>query len=237
MAGRTCVAVQASPIAAADVQALSELTSFYRRRQDVERLRSELEESVPDFQEYAAVLARFIHGQCPRSDFDEMVQAQLSTDRLRALHNEFLRAILHNAHFSTMPPANVAQTKHPPLRAPRPIAAAPHRREPSVFASCTASDLHHLPSVDELAKRVEFLVKLKGIASVEAPAVRILFKALKSAVRRLLQHGWQLYPRGLAASEPPKLTIEPMMLAIGSSGLTWVLSPMVITKYSMTRQT
>jgi hypothetical protein len=236
MARRTCVAAQASPAAATDVLALSELTSFYKRREDVERLRSELEDSVPDFQEYRAVLARFIHGQCLRSEFEEMVQSQLTTDELRALHNEFLRAILHNAHFSMAPPPNVPAPRRPPPRVPRPVAVAPPRRPPSVFSSCTAGDLRHLHSVDELARRVEFLVKLKGIEFVEATAVRILFKAIKAALGRLLLHGWQLQPRGLAASDRPQLTFQPMMLAVGSSGLAWVMSPMVVTKYSMVRE-
>jgi hypothetical protein len=217
-----------------DLEALTGLASFYKRRHDVEQLRARLESSVHDFGEYTTVLARFIHGRCLRPEFDEMVQAQLNTPELRALHNEFLRAILHNAHFSIAPPPNVPRWAPARVTRPAPPVRRP-RRDPIPFASITAIDLRRLPLAPELERRMAALVKLKGELAVDAQAARAVLKCLQVVVALLLRQSCQLQTRGLTAGARPRVTVEQLLHATQTSGISSVMSPMVVTKYSLAR--
>jgi hypothetical protein len=217
-----------------DLDALTNLVSFYKRRHDVERLRAGLELSVPNFGEYRTVLARFLHGRCLRPEFDNMVQTQLNTPELRALHNEFLRAILHNAHFSIVPPPNAPRWQPARFTRPAPPIRRP-RRDPIPFASITASDLRRLPLAPELERRMSVIVKFKGELAVDAQAARELLKCLQIVVALLLRQSCQLQTRGLTPDARPRVTVDQLMHATEASGVSSVMSPMVITKYSLAR--
>jgi hypothetical protein len=109
------------------------------------------------------------------------------------------------------------------------------QRDPIPFTSLTAIDLRRLPFAPELERRMAVLAKLKGELAVDAQAAKALLKCLQVVVALLLRQSCQLQTRGLTAGTRPRVTVRHLMHATHASRISWVMSPMVITKYSLTR--
>jgi hypothetical protein len=222
--------VQATASALLTHSHLSSIGSFYRARRDVLAQRALLESSLSDFAEYMQVLSLFLHGLCDRDQFDEMMQIQITSDRLAHLHNEFLRCILHNAHFSMVSPPNVTIVKRPP--APPPERAAPRAREASrQVQPLTAIDLRRLPTRRELSQRVSCLPR----PALDDAAVALLSATMRRFAKALLHRAAQVQPRGLGAGERPHVRVGQIFVLCQHAGMDRVVSPAVLTKYSLVR--
>lgn len=77
--------------------------NLYTKRKDVLGVKDKLMRLVKN-PLYWDSLSRFIHGQMKKTEYDKVMEAYLDTNEKRALHNEFIRTILYNAHFSVIPP-------------------------------------------------------------------------------------------------------------------------------------
>jgi hypothetical protein len=207
---------------------LSSFGSCYHTRRDVLHTRALLESSLSDFPRYLNVLALFLHGLCGRDDFDAMVQTQLVSDQLCALHNEFLRSILHNAHFSMVRPPNVTISKR---SLPEPPAGVPSgfRVPERPWVLLTAADLRRLPTRREIVERLRRLPP----PVVEEGAAALVCSAVRQFARMVLQSACGLQPRGLTARDRPRIHAEQLLFVCRHGGLDRVISPSVIIKYSL----
>jgi hypothetical protein len=159
---------------------------IYTQRKDVLRVKSQLWELVPD-DDYWTTLSLFVHGKCTKAHFDETMNLYLTTNRARVLHNEFIRSIIFNAHFSTIPPPGVALAA-PPL--PDQVANQRNRLPLSklpALSNFSAADLHHLPSIEQLARRVGILLASKEMR-MDDTAVQMLAAKINHVKTELSSH-------------------------------------------------
>lgn len=133
------------------------------KRKDVLEIKRKLQEHVQD-NDYWTVLTRFIHGEIPKIKFDDAMRHYLRTNEAKNIHNEFIRAIIFNAHFSPIPPPGVtvsAYSFRPHIPAQEHIAPA-HFKTPEVNL-CLAQDLGHIPNAAQILKRIAMIPPVKGV--------------------------------------------------------------------------
>lgn len=175
--------VQVSPCPGSDISTTHKPAAYYATRRDVVGIKQKILSGVPDSKEYWRVLSLYIYGMCTRSQFDTMVREQLISDELCFLHNELLRAILFNAHFSRIPPPNVRfESTTPVTNIPKPlhVVGGPQKKNLH-FSTFTAAELQRLPTSKDLAKR-ENVPRLR-----DENTCRALASAIHLYVVRLLE--------------------------------------------------
>ena len=178
--GMNSASVQACTRPGSDLSPCNPNSVYYATRRDVVSIKEKILAAVPDGKEYMHVLSLYIHGMCTRARFDTMVREQLITDELCFLHNELLRAILFNAHFSRIPPPNVTLPRPTPIEpVPPPLHVSTRPPRNAQFSTFTAAELQRLPTWKDLSKRIS---KLRDEA-----ALRLLAEAVEMYVVRVLE--------------------------------------------------
>ena len=168
---------------------------LFTRRKDVLAIKSRLMALV-DHPEYWTTLARFIHGECPKAKFEETMELYLKTNEAKVLHNDLIRAIIFNAHFSVVPPpgVDIPATERHPSAPPERHSGAPRLKDGG-FVSLCAADLGRLPSVDHLRRRMA----ARGLKCDDV-APRLLLHEVKKFVaillRRCLDSGTRQWGQG-----------------------------------------
>jgi hypothetical protein len=181
-----------------------------------------------DPEEYWTILSLFIYGECPKQRFDEMVALRLTTNEARIFHNELIRSIIFNAHFSTIPPPNATFPGH---KLPDYVAAQNHRpptTRPVRLVSYNAVDLRHLPSGDQLAKRITLMLAAKNIG-VDESAVRFLFAKVKQFLLAVLKQAVQLRVAGCRGDLVTEAHIAHVLRANGP--LAAAVTPSTLAKF------
>jgi hypothetical protein len=203
---------------------------IYTQRKDVLRVKALLQELVP-YEEYWRILSLFVHGECTKARFDETMNLYLATNRARILHNEFVRSIIFNAHFSTVPPPGVAL----PVR-PVPDEIGLHRNSrPSAkiqpFSTFSATDLGHLPSGKQLAHRIAILLDGRTM-KMDDTAVQMLSTKMRQYVSALLRRSTELIVR-----ECPRMAVvnsAHIEHALRTNlGFASVISPALFSKFAV----
>lgn len=208
-------------------------SKIYTVRKDCQSLKERLLQIVTEPDEYWNTLARFLHGQCSKKLFDETMQKCLATTEAKLLHNELIRSIIYNAHFTMIPPPNVTPPK--PECPPHVRKAAPTgtQSQNASFMTYTASDMRHLPSVNQLSERMGILLGPRKIA-IESKAAGLVFGHVKRYVMLLLEGCVELSAvKKLDERADVKITTEQVMHVLQmQSDLGSIVSPAVMTKYS-----
>jgi hypothetical protein len=207
-------------------------TQIYSSRRDCHSLKARLLELVGDG-DYWNTLACFLHGQCSKQTFDETMHHCLRTSETKLLHNELIRSILFNAHFAMTAPRDVelphiecpAAAKRAPAAAPAPPARP--------FITYTASDLRHLPSLNQLSERTRILLDARKVR-VESKAMGLIFTHLKKYVLRILENSVALLSvKGGKEQKEMRITTTQILHVMATNGeLASTVSPAVFTKYS-----
>jgi hypothetical protein len=145
-------------------QSLGNRKGTHYGRRDILRMKQDLMRLVSN-EDYWPTFRDFVSGRCPRATFDIVMRESLLTVQAKRLHNELIRAILQNAHFSSIPPPGVTVpsiavpvhkgTKKCPLKS--------KSIDMSVFQSFTASDFGLLPGSEQLKSRVGAILKRRRI--------------------------------------------------------------------------
>jgi hypothetical protein len=152
----------------------------------------------------------------------------LKTTEAKLLHNELIRAIIHNAHFAMSPPQNVGTLRFDRVREPAPQRDPPAPR--TSITTNTASDLHHLPSLTQLDIRIGILLnplKLKA----ESKAMGLIFSEVKQYVCLLLAKSLTLVAHDGKRPRDVVVTAGQIVHAIEANpDLASVLSPTLYTK-------
>lgn len=206
---------------------------IYNSRKDVEAIKNKILNEVNN-PEYWNTLAQFIYGQISKDEYDKKMDYFLFTNELKLLHNEFLRGILFNAHFSSTPPPKVTVPKREHVHVTKnymPPMPKPKNLEIKTF---TAFDMMHLPSIYQLNERIRFILYVKSIKLKLDPDVAYqLQKSLFVFISQILQECLSLTNSSFSLSE--SALIQPQHLVhifYNGSLLSKILSDEVITKYT-----
>jgi hypothetical protein len=181
--------------------------------------------------DYWNTLASFLHGQCSKQAFDEAMHSFLRTPEAKILHNDLIRSIIYNAHFAMSPPDDLpAPRPERPLHIRRAVAVTPSG--PS-FATYTALDLRHLPSINQLSERITILIESRKIR-VDSKATGVLFAQLRRFVTRLLENTVVLLSlRGSGEKKETKIMTAQLIHVLSAhADLASIVSPAILTKYS-----
>ncbi|EAY20393.1 hypothetical protein TVAG_110050 [Trichomonas vaginalis G3] len=210
--------------------------SIYSLRKDSQAIKAQLLQLIAkELQsDYWSTLASFIHGQCSKTRFDEIMEKCLQSNEAKIMHNELIRSIIYNAHFSMIPPPNVdIPHAKATVRASKPPISVQQVKN-HTFMTYTAADLHHLPSINQLTKRVCVIISDPKF-QIDSKAVNEILTELKKFVCQILYKSLEL-----AASEGPTnghnhITVDHVQQVLKmNSQISTVISPSVISKFDMT---
>ncbi|KAH0785318.1 transcriptional regulator of RNA polII, SAGA, subunit [Histomonas meleagridis] len=208
-------------------------TNVYSTRKDCQTIKEQILEIVEDKDKYWNTLASFLHGQCSKQEYDDVMNQCLTDYRAKLLHNDLIRSILFNAHFSMIPPPGVNIVKTPTPPQPRPIQAPSQNSRNSSFSTYSASDMRHLPSINQLSSRIGILLSSRNI-KVESKATGILFQELKRFIMSILENSALLVSsKGINPQENIVITHAQIMHVLNSDyRILNVVSPSLLSKYS-----
>jgi hypothetical protein len=203
---------------------------IYTQRKDVQGIKSRLQRLVPD-DEYWTTLSLFIYGECSKSDFDQTMSLCLTSNRARILHNEFIRSIIFNAHFSLTPPPGVVVPSKPlPERVVAQEHVRPMVRSPAL-CDFSAAELRHLPSAEELARRVALILTDRRFTMDEA-AVLLLMSKARQYVSALLRKSTDLIVRDKPCMARIRV-IHVKQALRRNNGFATLVSPALFSKISL----
>lgn len=153
------------------------------KRKDSLKIKSRLLKLVND-PNYWIILSQFLKGECSKQTYDEAMDVFLQTNEARLLHNDFIRSILFNAHFSPTPPPGIPMPqKKLPEHLTLNLNKKHHRIKRRMFSSYSSADLGHIPSIEQLSSRVAQLTSIK----VENSAISLLFDELTHYILMVLK--------------------------------------------------
>lgn len=227
------VSVQVSNDIEASLNALKPVGNFYMHRKDVAEIKQKLQKIVPE--KYWSTLAYYIHGMCPKPQYDHDMNKYLTTDEAKYLHNELLRRIIFNAHFSRIPPPDVPITKSikakPPIPPIKPIF---HDRDYKAiqFKPTTAFDLGYIPSAKDLGSRINQLLELHKLTA-DQEAIQQIYFGLRNYILKLLKKSYEMISPSSNYIEAKKVSAHNVLYILRSNeALSSIVSLSVITKYS-----
>jgi hypothetical protein len=161
------------------------------------------------------------------------MSASLKTPADKLLHNNFLRAILCNAHFSIVPPPGISIPRVPSTPVPFKPPSRHSRLQNSDFQTFAASDLGHLLTFEQLHNRCRILLfDLRTGIKTDPDAVRILSRTLKLFVLRLLMQALKLTPTTEEPVLTRRITVDGVTFVIASVGVfSEIVSQEVFLKF------
>lgn len=218
------------PLPGRDQRLLEREREHYSTRKDVLEIRAALERVVSDKDRYFSLMSNFIHGQCTKNRFQKEVLELLQTNEARVLHNKLIRAIIYNAHFSTVPPPGVSLPP-PEFRPTTQIQPIPTVRicQNAHFSTFTAADLGHLQSGEQLTNRVTLLMMGRS------PRIPVDEEAVTQLHLNLIKYIGLILKRGLDAANitrPATLRVHHILHMIKEDSLcSAVTSTALLTKY------
>lgn len=215
----------------ASVEKVKNSSGIYSCRKDACAIKTRLMEIVKDT-EYWNTFACYLHGQCSKQNFDEVMLKSLLTPEAKLLHNELIRSLLYNAHFSMRPPPGiqVPKAKVPKVTTVTQAASAPKTN--SKFISYTAADLGHLPSINQLSSRISVLISGKNI-TCDSRATGIIFNELKSYIISILESSIKMINTDNDADKELKITTKQILHHISTNAnVSSIVSQSILTKYT-----
>lgn len=163
---------------------------IYYKRKDTIKIKAQLSVIVPA--EYWTVLARYLHGMISQIDYEQEMKRMLTEDRAKWLHNEMLRAIIHNAHFSRSPPPGIImQKKADTARTKVSVKEPDEEGKNHGFESLFAADYGHLLSLKQLYQRMKLVIN-DATMEIDSKSVGLIFSLVKKFVLILLKKAYDL---------------------------------------------
>lgn len=234
MSAKSSEGVQVGYSCQADLESIERSPNIYTTRKDCQSLKDRIFELIEAEQreKYWTTLASFLHGQCSKQEFDETMNQCLCSTETKLLHNELIRSILYNAHFSMVPPPNVTIEKHTVhLQGIVPPNLSSLGNPRNSFSSYSASDMRHLPSISQLTQRVEVLLNERNL-KIEDKAIKTLFNELKKFIMFLLENSSNLITKNMDSQKSVVTHAHLMYILNSDQILSRFVSPSLISKYS-----
>ena len=163
---------------------------IYSTRKDILGIKARLLELVSN-REYWPTLSKFVNGECSKVKYDEVMSVCLQTNEMRILHNELIRSIIFNAHFSTIPPPGIFPPKETTQETKKPLSPSSNR----TFLTYAAGDMGHLHTHHQLSERVALLLQQRHIR-MESNALMILLIESRRYVSTILGRSVELASAG-----------------------------------------
>ncbi|KAK8893221.1 hypothetical protein M9Y10_021637 [Tritrichomonas musculus] len=205
---------------------------IYNNRKDVCAIKNKILKEVKN-PEYWATLVAFLHKEVSKEDFDKKMERLLFTNELRLLHNEMIRAILFNAHFSSIPPPGVVISQRKPEIVERAMPPMPKPGN-SDFKTFTVNELTHLPSVIQLHERIRFILYMNSAKlKLDKDVANTLQENLFLFIFQILQECLSLANPNFSLSESARIQPRHLIeIYYSGSSLSKILSNEIITKYT-----
>ncbi|OHS95345.1 hypothetical protein TRFO_38534 [Tritrichomonas foetus] len=207
---------------------------IYNQRQDVQQIRKKLYEFVPD-DEYWETLSSFIFGLCSKERFAEVMNLYLETNEARNLHNDLIRAILFNAHYSVTPPPGITVSRKPKNEQHRQNIICKHLK-PNYSKSMHVADIRCIPAIGNLTEIIKnILSKAKNKDLIIDPnCSNLIYQKLVAYVTNILKKAISLSVRDFKKYEDINITPEQISHVLINDEITEkVISPRVLAKFSM----
>lgn len=217
----------------ASVEKVKNSSGIYSCRKDACAIKTRLMELVKDT-EYWSTFACYLHGQCSKQSFDEVMLKSLATPEAKLLHNELIRSLLYNAHFSMRPPPGIQVPKHKIPKITTVTQAASVPKTNSKFISYTAADLRHLPSINQLSSRIAVLISNKNI-TCDSRASGLIFNELKSYIISILESSIKMISTENDVNKELRITTKQILHHISTNpNVSSLVSQSIMKKYAAT---
>ena len=206
-------------------------TNIFGLRRDCQQILNKIFECV-NRDQYKTVLVSFLHGKITKEVFDAQMGAILVTTKAKVLHNELVRSIIYNAHFSMEPPPNVV--------IPKPASALLRndaQMEPPIHLrtenkSYNSADMGHLPSVMQLMMKMEMIIKDKKLEYIEPEASVQIIETVNKYLTTLLNK-CLLASANTDSEKKNVIALETAINVISSDkSIKMNISPFILKKYS-----
>lgn len=206
---------------------------------DVLQIRKKLETMLPP--EYFCILSKFLYGSYSKSSYDSAMQHYLQTNEAKNLHNQFLRTILFNAHFAGSAPPNVQVP--PPKKiikeetTPTKLIGMNKKNALSyAFHTYTAADMRHLPSIEQMMKRVDVILKSKKYnINVSDEAAKEIILSLRVYLTKMFSQCLRLRNSRFDLTSRNKLSLELVLFILKNEKINaGLVSPSLMAKYDPT---
>ena len=161
-------------------------SNIYNKRKDILLIKSKLLELVPD-PEYWNVLKLFIYGKCSKTHFDNIILNYLKTSETKKLHNDFIRSILFNAHFSNIPPPNYIPKKIKNISFDNIIQEKQFFQKPTELQPKNCSDIKKIPDFELFFKIIQLKI-IKSNFNFTKDAIINLYNELINFLINLLKN-------------------------------------------------
>lgn len=204
----------------------------YLKRIDTNEIRQRLEKLVPS-PEYWRVFRLFIHGRCERAEFDACVEQNLKTNEQKHVHNELIKGIIYNAHYSAISPKGFVMKRRPiPKQKEHTDEVIPPQRKTQKLKTYLAADLHAIPSIVELQKRLEQKSRELGVA-VSRETVSVIHSELKRFITYLLENSLSTVGKPPTTKRTLVVTTENVKTAINANTkISSIISSSVLSRFS-----
>lgn len=193
----------------------------YNRR-DITSLREKLGSVINQPDLYWKTLRNFIHGRCGKQAFNNCVEKCLTSNEAKRLHNEFIQAIIHNAHFSRTPPPGVQLKEFIDTDGD---GEQPDNWDLGIFGfdaeedeededeapTFTASCLGKIPCFEDLKNRINLLLSQNenySLMEINTPAISAVKSAVVNMIKVFLRQTCAL------AMGPPRINVDQCLCLI-----------------------
>lgn len=224
---------QANTISSFTQEQLNKSGEIYNKRKDIIKIRERLQNLVTS-PKYWITLATYIHGGCSKEKFDEEMAIYLPNNESKILHNELIRSILFNAHFSTCPPPGYVlhgrSSIHQKPKNKKVLNLNIRSGEMKSFHSFSAVNLRHIPTIIQLSSR---LSQSRNII-IDNDALNLLFLELKQYILSLLQQSVSLSIKNTQNSDSmiihPTIVLHALKM---NPKFSSILTPSTISKIQL----
>ena len=214
---------------------INKCREIYTQRKDINDIKSQLEKFVRNT-DYWSIVSKFIYGELTKPAFDEAMQMYLPNKTAKKLHNQLIRMILFNAHYSTVPPPNTdlsiyrAKPKDTTLLIDQLSKIQNYGvKKSKTVRSYLSIDLKHIPSLYQLKIRLA-----NNNISIDENGLHALFAGIKMCVSLLLTKSISMSIKGNPNS--PSRTISPhtvLYVLNKNPALKSMLSSTIIAKWQI----
>lgn len=207
---------------------------FYSKRINVQLIKEKLFELVPD-DEYWNTFTDFIYGCCSKSRFNEVTNLYLRTNESKLLHNDLLRGIVFNSHYSVISPPGVSVTRKPKIpRVHQKLQCSnilTKKIEP-----LTIAELRFLPTIDQLSERIRYILlnNYSGDIKIENSSLHLIYQELTNFIVYVLKKAIEISVKDYMKPEDILLSAEKITHVLqNDSNTNEIISPKTYEKITV----
>ena len=215
-------------------QKIKNSSQFYNKRINIQLIREKLFELVPD-NEYWSTFSNFLYGNCSKSRFNEIASLYLRTNESKLLHNDLLRGILFNSHYSIVPPPGISVTRKPKIKQTRQLLQCRNVLTKKI-EPLTISELRILPTIDQFSERIQFILhnNYSRDFSIEISSINLIHKELIKFIVYILKKAIEISYKDYMHPKDITLSAETISHILqNDTNANEIISPKMFEKIAM----